>query len=183
MSVWPHGVQPTRLLCPWYFPGKNTEWVAIPFSRGSSCPRDQTRVSSNASRFFTTWATRDAPYKIRSLFFFLKKKKRSASKTIKSSKITEHEGGKGRRGTLEHPLREALKISQILWVIHLAMWIFRLSNECLCLECSSFIWNFQFHISCGRGNSMPSAVKSAWLCSCQFFCHLRGVQGLWSMQP
>ena len=24
-SLWPHGLQPTRLLCRWYFPGKNTE--------------------------------------------------------------------------------------------------------------------------------------------------------------
>ena len=31
-------------------------WVAISFSRGSSQPRDQTRVSSTASRFFTIWA-------------------------------------------------------------------------------------------------------------------------------
>ena len=23
-SLWPHGLQPTRLLCPWNFPGKNT---------------------------------------------------------------------------------------------------------------------------------------------------------------
>ena len=23
-SVWPHGLQPTRLLCPWDFPGKST---------------------------------------------------------------------------------------------------------------------------------------------------------------
>ena len=23
-SLWPHGLQPTRLLCPWDFPGKNT---------------------------------------------------------------------------------------------------------------------------------------------------------------
>ena len=22
--LWPHGLQPTRLLCPWHFPGKNT---------------------------------------------------------------------------------------------------------------------------------------------------------------
>ena len=29
------------------------EWVAIPFSRGSSPPRDQTWVSSIAGRFFT----------------------------------------------------------------------------------------------------------------------------------
>ena len=29
------------------------KWVAIPFSRGSSQPRDQTRVSSITDRFFT----------------------------------------------------------------------------------------------------------------------------------
>ena len=36
------------------------EWVAIHFSRGSSWPRDQTRVSHTAGRFFTVWATREA---------------------------------------------------------------------------------------------------------------------------
>ena len=36
------------------------EWVAIPFSRGSSRPRDWTRVSSTAGRFFTIWNTREA---------------------------------------------------------------------------------------------------------------------------
>ena len=29
------------------------EWVVIPFSRGSSRPRDQTWVSHTASKFFT----------------------------------------------------------------------------------------------------------------------------------
>ena len=33
------------------------EWVAIPFSRGSSQPRDWTWVSFIAGRFFTIWAT------------------------------------------------------------------------------------------------------------------------------
>ena len=33
------------------------EWVVIPFSRGSSRPRDRTRVSHIAGRFFTIWAT------------------------------------------------------------------------------------------------------------------------------
>ena len=33
-------------------------WVAIPFSRGPSRPRDWTLVSCIASRFFTIWATR-----------------------------------------------------------------------------------------------------------------------------
>ena len=33
------------------------EYVAIPFSRGSSGPREQTQVSHIAGRFFTIWAT------------------------------------------------------------------------------------------------------------------------------
>ena len=36
------------------------EWVAFPFSRGSSQPRDQTQVSWIAGGFFTSWATREA---------------------------------------------------------------------------------------------------------------------------
>ena len=34
--------------------------VAIPFSRGSSQPRDQTQVFFIAGKFFTIWATRKA---------------------------------------------------------------------------------------------------------------------------
>ena len=34
------------------------EWVAMPSSRGSSQPKDQTQVSHTAGRFFTIWATR-----------------------------------------------------------------------------------------------------------------------------
>ena len=47
-----HGILQARIL----------EWVAIPFSRGSSQPRDQTWVSCIAGRFFTNWATRKAIY-------------------------------------------------------------------------------------------------------------------------
>ena len=36
------------------------EWVAYPFSRGSSSPRNWTRVSWIAGRFFSSWATREA---------------------------------------------------------------------------------------------------------------------------
>ena len=35
-------------------------WVAIPFSRGSSWPRDRTQVSGIAGKFFTICATREA---------------------------------------------------------------------------------------------------------------------------
>ena len=44
----------------WNFPGKKLEWDAIPFSRGSSRPRDQTWVSCIAGRFFTICATKKA---------------------------------------------------------------------------------------------------------------------------
>ena len=55
---------------PWNPPGSSVhgilqvrtlEWVAIPFSRGSSWPRDQIRISCFAHRFFANWATREAP--------------------------------------------------------------------------------------------------------------------------
>ena len=37
------------------------EWVAIPFSRVASWPRDWTQISCIAGKFFTLWATREAP--------------------------------------------------------------------------------------------------------------------------
>ena len=37
----PHGLQPSRLLCPWDFQAKILEWVAISSSKGSSQPKDQ----------------------------------------------------------------------------------------------------------------------------------------------
>ena len=36
------------------------EWVAMPFSRGSSQTRDRAQFSHMAGRFFTIWATREA---------------------------------------------------------------------------------------------------------------------------
>ena len=46
-----HGMLQTRIL----------EWLAFPFSRGSSQPRDRTEVSCIAGGFFTSWAMREAP--------------------------------------------------------------------------------------------------------------------------
>ena len=51
------------------FQARVLEWVAIPFSRGSCWPRDQTLVSCIVGRFFTSWAT--SAYV---LFFFLPKR-------------------------------------------------------------------------------------------------------------
>ena len=86
-SLQPHGLYPTRVLCLWGSPGKNTgmkwseshsvmsnslrphglysPWILqarilawdLPFSRGFSQPRDWTQVSHIADGFFTSWAT------------------------------------------------------------------------------------------------------------------------------
>ena len=45
-----HGIFQARIL----------EWVAMPFSTGSSQPRDWTRISCISSRFFLVWATWEA---------------------------------------------------------------------------------------------------------------------------
>ena len=42
------------------------EWVAYPFSRGSSWPRNWTRVFCIADRFFPSWASREAHNKAHS---------------------------------------------------------------------------------------------------------------------
>ena len=52
-----HGILQARIL----------EWVAMPSSKGSSQPRDQTQVSGIAAGFFTIWASREA---IREAFLF-----------------------------------------------------------------------------------------------------------------
>ena len=47
-----HGILQAKIL----------EWVAIPFSRGSSQPRDQTLVSCTAGRLCIMWATSEAQF-------------------------------------------------------------------------------------------------------------------------
>ena len=48
-------LQPHGLYSPWNSPGQNTVWVAFPFSRGPSQPRNRTRVSYIAGRFFSNY--------------------------------------------------------------------------------------------------------------------------------
>ena len=70
-----HGILQARVL----------EWVAMPSSRGSSQPRDQTQISHIADRFFTIWATREAVTQWTKFLFLQKssvlKEERSKSKS------------------------------------------------------------------------------------------------------
>ena len=55
-----HGILQARTL----------EWVTVPFSRGSSQPRDWTLISCIVGRFFTSWATSEALIWLSSLLFY-----------------------------------------------------------------------------------------------------------------
>ena len=62
----PYGLQPTRLLCPWNFPGKNPGMLS-PFATpgGSFWHRNQTHISwvwTLAGGYFTTSAAWEAKY-------------------------------------------------------------------------------------------------------------------------
>ena len=49
--------RPHRLYINGILQARILEWVAVPFSRGSSQPRDWTQVSCISDGFFTSWAT------------------------------------------------------------------------------------------------------------------------------
>ena len=56
-----HGISKSRTRTPSPARPSPLEWVAIPFSRGSSWPRNRIGVSHIAGRFFTIWTIREAP--------------------------------------------------------------------------------------------------------------------------
>ena len=66
-GIFPQGLNPGLPHCRWTLYQLNhkgspriLEWVSYPFSSRSSSPRNRTRVSRTAGRFFTNWAMREA---------------------------------------------------------------------------------------------------------------------------
>ena len=99
-SLWPHGlngIHQARVL----------EWVAFPFSRGSSQPRDWTQVSCIVGRFFTSWTTREAlsPEGPQTVSKWWKKRstleKNHKTKLSSLWHISQPDSGKGRGFKLE----------------------------------------------------------------------------------
>ena len=58
-SLWPCGLEPTRLPIHGILCARILQWVAVPFLRASSQARDWSQVSCITDRFFTVWATRE----------------------------------------------------------------------------------------------------------------------------
>ena len=55
----------------WILQARILEWIAIPFSRGSSPPRDRTQISRVTGRFLTIWATGKTYLKSIILFYYI----------------------------------------------------------------------------------------------------------------
>ena len=58
-SLWPHGLQPTRLLFPWNSPGKNTGVGSQSLLPGIFPTQRSNPGLCITGRFFTIWATRE----------------------------------------------------------------------------------------------------------------------------
>ena len=58
-----HGILQARIV----------EWLAVPFSRGSSKSRDGTQISHITGGFFPIWTTKEASNNLRSLNFIMYK--------------------------------------------------------------------------------------------------------------
>ena len=59
-SLQTHGLELARLPIHVILQARILEWIAVPFFRGSSKPRDRTQVSHITGGFFTIWATSEA---------------------------------------------------------------------------------------------------------------------------
>ena len=68
-SLWPHGLQPTRLLCPWDFPGKDTGMGCHFLLQGIFPTRDETQISHIVGRFFIIWVTKEAGEFQKNIYF------------------------------------------------------------------------------------------------------------------
>ena len=63
LTLQPHGLHTAHRI----LQARILEWVAFPFSRGSSQPRDQTQVSGTAGGFFYQLSYQESPVKLKIL--------------------------------------------------------------------------------------------------------------------
>ena len=100
-----HGILQARIL----------EWVAIPFSRGSSWPRDWTRVSCIGTQILYHWAIWEAPTEL--------------------SEISK----------LERPCRPTLLPGEAIWAEHLSIFLLWAENSTEGVGGSKKIHQFSFY--------------------------------------
>ena len=91
------------------------EWVAIPFARGSSQARDWTHVSCIAGRFFTDWATREAPMEYYSAIKKNEIMPCAATWMGLKSVIMSKKGRQRWKTTVWHPLYVDSKMKEYKW--------------------------------------------------------------------
>ena len=144
-----HGILQARIL----------EWVAFPFSRGSSLPRDRTQVSWTAGRFFTSWTTRESWEDAWKIFYLAFK-----NKTICPLKFPKDEE---RVSTVPHSLNEqsAEPLSAFHFLIsenwHLSVWRSLLVFITLCPHLN---WTTVFRLNSENFSSSVQFSCVAQLC-------------------
>ena len=125
-----HGILQARTL----------EWVTFPFSRGSFQPRDRTHVSHIAGRFFTSWATREAPMGKTTLISFLKTEKKNT--VLKDFQMELH--GLCQYSRLCQTVLSG--DSSLIWTPSFAPGLFLFDSVLFSLECTLWGWGSSLSI-------------------------------------
>ena len=168
-----------RLLCPWILQARILEGVAVPFSRGSSQPRDPTHVSHIAGGFFTVWATREARYS-----------RYSYRKTVIGKKRASHGDclcvkEEGNRPSWLHLEKEGNSILHFQWL--LIMCLVATGITYLQLNWPPGLINTRFHtkISHRQERSNPQCSQSPLYLYSNRWCRLQSITSwpfwLWIM--
>ena len=87
------------------------EYWSIPFSKGYSLPRDQTQVTCIAGRFFTIWATGEAPFFSIYLLLLQVTESLSSSSQLLKALLSSNLSLDGR----ENSMKQHLSGSAYLW--------------------------------------------------------------------
>ena len=101
-----HGILQARVL----------EWVAIPFSRESSWPRDGTQVSHIAGGFLTVWAIREA-----------------AQRALDAAEYHGNQVPRDRAFASEQGLSKVVTVADKIAISQWGKWHFHEEKQCWCL--------------------------------------------------
>ena len=150
-----HGILQARIL----------EWVAIPFSRRYSRPRDQTWVSCIAGRLFTDWATRESD----KASVFLKRGRDSLSLCTCAEKKS-HGDTLRKAAFCKAGIETSQKPTLLAWICTSSLQKYEKMNFC-CLNhpvCSILLWQLkqtnrgwksEFYPQVCRGRPLPPYCK------------------------
>ena len=160
-----HGILQARIL----------EWVAFPFSRGSSQPRDRTQVSCIAGGFFTSWAIRELPNIIMSYNATINVDYYLCNSIFITAWIYSVQyytlAKKKKISTRELPCQSPVSYNITEW--HLHIWsVIDHQRNCICKSLNSPWWvSKEMSPLCQPTFPRQQAISLPLLCTCCFNCY------------